>query len=199
MVFRASLEKKEEKERIRAELMRAALRLGAAHGFASLGLREVAREAGIAPTSFYRHFADMEELGMAIIRELAGSSLRGWGERLGDAADGGERLAALVDAMLATVARDAELARFIVAERVGAFDTFRALLRAELSQLASQLQSVFTGKGAEPVPPWAADAAVALLCDGCARALDEAKPGLPGLRLLVISALRRMLSPGERP
>ena len=193
MVFRASLEKKEEKERVRAELMRAALRLGAAHGFAGLGLREVAREGGIAPTSFYRHFADMEELGMAIIRELAGRTLRGWGERAA-AAVNGAMLPALVDAMLGAVARDPELLRFMVAERTGAASGFRALLRAELSLLSGSLQAALAGDEPGRLQPWAADAAVALLFDGCVRALDAPATSLPSLRAALIAALERLLA-----
>lgn len=34
---------------------------------ASLSLREIAREAGIAPNSFYRHFKDIDELAIALI------------------------------------------------------------------------------------------------------------------------------------
>ena len=36
-------------------------------GLDSLGLREVAREAGLAATSLYNHFPDMEALGLALI------------------------------------------------------------------------------------------------------------------------------------
>jgi len=35
----------------------------------ALGLREVAREAGMAAPSIYNHFADMEELGLALVDE----------------------------------------------------------------------------------------------------------------------------------
>lgn len=103
MAFRQpTLEKKEEKERVRAALLRAALHLGSLHGFAGLGLREVARQAGIAPTSFYRHFSDMQELGAALIREPVGSVLRGIGE---SALSGprGRFVTSLVDATLRTV------------------------------------------------------------------------------------------------
>ena len=41
--------------------------LSAERSFSNLSLREVAREAGIAPTSFYRHFRDMEELGLTLV------------------------------------------------------------------------------------------------------------------------------------
>lgn len=60
----------------RDDLIGAALALLGPHrSVSSLSLREVTREAGIAPNSFYRHFRDMDELAVALI-ELAGSSLR---------------------------------------------------------------------------------------------------------------------------
>ena len=37
--------------------------------FSALSLREVARGAGVVPTAFYRHFENMEELGLALIDE----------------------------------------------------------------------------------------------------------------------------------
>jgi AcrR family transcriptional regulator len=60
----------------REDLMAAALKLVGPHrSVSSLSLREVAREAGIAPNSFYRQFRDMDELAVALI-DLAGRSLR---------------------------------------------------------------------------------------------------------------------------
>lgn len=60
----------------REDLMAAALRLVGPHrSVSSLSLREVAREAGIAPNSFYRQFRDVDELAVALI-DLAGQSLR---------------------------------------------------------------------------------------------------------------------------
>ena len=50
--------------------MDAALKqLGANRAFSNLSLREVTRDAGIAPTSFYRHFDEMNELGLALVDE----------------------------------------------------------------------------------------------------------------------------------
>lgn len=58
------------------DLLMAALRLLGPHrSVSSLGLREVAREAGIAPNSFYRHFHDVDALAVALI-ERSGESLR---------------------------------------------------------------------------------------------------------------------------
>ncbi len=60
----------------REALLEAALAIaGPDRGLSSLTLREVAREAGIAPNSFYRHFHDTNELAVALI-EQAGDSLR---------------------------------------------------------------------------------------------------------------------------
>ena len=59
------------------ELMEAAVRLvDSNRSVSSLSLREIAREAGIAPNSFYRHFRDVDELAVALI-DRAGRSLRG--------------------------------------------------------------------------------------------------------------------------
>src|SRR5690554_779953 len=60
----------------RDDLIDAALKLIGPHrSISTLSLREVAREAGIAPNSFYRHFRDMDELAIALI-DRAGRSLR---------------------------------------------------------------------------------------------------------------------------
>lgn len=61
----------EQKQQTRHALMHAALTLmQTGRGFGSLSLREVARTAGIVPTGFYRHFADMNELGLALVAEV---------------------------------------------------------------------------------------------------------------------------------
>jgi AcrR family transcriptional regulator len=60
----------------REDLLSAALALiGPNRSLSTVSLREVAREAGIAPNSFYRQFRDMDELAIALI-DLAGRSLR---------------------------------------------------------------------------------------------------------------------------
>lgn len=60
----------------RDDLIAAALKLVGPHrSLSTLSLREVTREAGIAPNSFYRQFRDMDELAVALI-DLSGRSLR---------------------------------------------------------------------------------------------------------------------------
>jgi len=57
-------------------LMEAALRLAStSRSLGGLGLRELAREAGLNPNTFYRHFKDVEDLGLAVIRDIS-SQLR---------------------------------------------------------------------------------------------------------------------------
>ncbi len=52
-------------------LMEAALRLTATtRSLSALSLREVAREAGLNPNTFYRHFKNFDDLGLTIIKEM---------------------------------------------------------------------------------------------------------------------------------
>ena len=61
----------EQKQQPRKALMHAARHLmESGRGFSSLSLREVTRQAGIVPTGFYRHFRDMDELGLALVEEV---------------------------------------------------------------------------------------------------------------------------------
>ncbi|MFN2427220.1 MAG: HTH-type transcriptional repressor FabR [Candidatus Binatia bacterium] len=72
----APVSRAEQKQRTRGALMEAALRLmNGGRSYTSLGLREITREAGVVPTSFYRHFQDLDELGLALVEET-GLTLR---------------------------------------------------------------------------------------------------------------------------
>ena len=64
------------KDLTRAKLLQAALTLmGEGRSFTSLGLREIAREAGVVPNAFYRHFRNTDELGLVLVEEV-GITLR---------------------------------------------------------------------------------------------------------------------------
>jgi AcrR family transcriptional regulator len=197
-VLRVTPERKEEKERVRLALLRAALRLGAAHGFASLGLREVSRAAEIAPTSFYRHFADMEELGLAVITELVGPLFGRLRPRpTVDAVVGSldDMLHQLLDVAMIEVSGDPELVRFIVSEHSGAFGVLRVALRECFAGLAANLAAA-VGGGVEQrdEPSELADAAVVLLVDALERALDRAPDARAALAERSLSILRTLLA-----
>src|ERR1700712_1187872 len=57
----------ERKERTRRAILDAALRLCEHSSLVALSLRQVAKEVGIVPTAFYRHFDSIESLGLALV------------------------------------------------------------------------------------------------------------------------------------
>ncbi|RKG33145.1 TetR family transcriptional regulator [Acinetobacter guerrae] len=62
----------ERKQQSRQALLDAALQLSTAgRSFSSISLREVAREVGLVPTAFYRHFQDMDALGQELVDQVA--------------------------------------------------------------------------------------------------------------------------------
>jgi AcrR family transcriptional regulator len=171
---RINPEKKEDRERVARELLRVTLRLASEHGFVSLGLREVSRAAEIAPTSFYRYFSDMEELGRALIDGLAGPFIERW---IGPAtATGGEsRVVAIAAEALAETGRDPELMRFILAEQHGAIPGFRKALATKLTSVSDAVKDAIAAEvpGEGPAPEQAARAIVLLILGSCADLLDQ--------------------------
>lgn len=59
----------ERKERTRRAILDAGLALCEDSSMVALSLRQVAREVGIVPTAFYRHFDSIESLGLALVDE----------------------------------------------------------------------------------------------------------------------------------
>ena len=60
----------------RQRLIDAAIRLhGERRSFASLGIREIAREANLNPNTFYRHFESIDDLAVAAVEQI-GDRLR---------------------------------------------------------------------------------------------------------------------------
>ncbi len=65
-----------QKQITRSTLLQAVLEImSEGRGFGSLSLREITARAGLAPAAFYRHFANVEELGLALV-EACGVTLR---------------------------------------------------------------------------------------------------------------------------
>lgn len=198
-MLRLNPEKKEEKERVSLALLRATLQLANAHGFSSLGLREVSREAGIAPTSFYRHFADMEALGLTIVEDLVGTFVRGVVEHaLVPASDPLDIVEKIGHGTLACVAGDPELMRFILAERAGAIPSFRTALDRVLSGLRDALADAFTQEldrnPAKANSQHMASSAVVLLLEACGKALDEGPDHVPLLQEAAMGQINMLLA-----
>ncbi len=130
----------EQKLKTRRALMDAALRqLSADRGFGSLSLREVAREAGIAPTSFYRHFTDLDELGLALVDE-AGVALR---QLMRQARKRIEREGGAINTSVETfmeyLTDNANLFRLLLRERTGVSKIFRTAVQAEIDHFVTEL------------------------------------------------------------
>lgn len=67
--------RQQRKERTRQSILNTALELSAHEPMAALSLRTIAKEVGIVPTAFYRHFSSIEELSLALA-EMAIAALR---------------------------------------------------------------------------------------------------------------------------
>ncbi len=130
----------EQKLKTRRALMDAALRqLSAERGFGSLSLREVAREAGIAPTSFYRHFAELDELGLALVDE-GGVALRQLMRQARKRiARNGSAINTSVDTFMEYLHNNANLFRLMLRERTGVSKTFRTAIQAEIDHFVTEL------------------------------------------------------------
>lgn len=63
----------ERKQRTRRAILDAALRLSGEQTLAAVSLRQVAKEVGIVPTGFYRHFDSVDDLGLVLVEESFGS------------------------------------------------------------------------------------------------------------------------------
>ena len=131
----------ESKELTRQALLRAALKLLSRNSFDSISLREVTKEAGISPTAFYRHFDDMEALGLALVDESFESlhamlrAARTDPNLITNAID------ASVDTVVAATARNKLHFRFIARERYGGVKQIRRAIRHALQLFADDLST----------------------------------------------------------
>ncbi|WP_258239784.1 HTH-type transcriptional repressor FabR [Pseudidiomarina homiensis] len=129
-----------QKEKTRRALIQAAMnQLSAEHGYASLSLREVAREAGIAPTSFYRHFQNMEELGLTLVDE-GGLALRQLlRQSRQQIAKGGSIIRASVTTFMEFVANNTAIFRLLLQEKSGNSREFRLAVQREVEHFTAEL------------------------------------------------------------
>jgi AcrR family transcriptional regulator len=125
----------------RDDLLAAALRLIGPHrSVSTISLREIAREAGIAPNSFYRHFRDMDELAVALI-DLAGQSLRRIvGAARHRIASHGSLIRGSVEAFVEQVRADDKLMHVLLREGTVGSDAFKHAVDRELSFFEEELE-----------------------------------------------------------
>ncbi|MBW7470126.1 HTH-type transcriptional repressor FabR [Marinobacter sp. M216] len=189
----------EQKLRTRRALMDAALaQLSADRGFGSLSLREVAREAGIAPTSFYRHFSELDELGLALVDE-GGVALRQLMRQARKRiARDGSAISTSVETFMEYLGNNANLFRLMLRERTGVSKPFRTAIKAEIDHFVTELADDLHRVAEEQGKPLSdsrlvAEAMVTLVFNQGAEALDATNRERDELKVKLKTELRMIL------
>lgn len=127
------------KERTRRAILDAALELSSESTMAALSLRQVAKQVGIVPTAFYRHFDSVEALGVALVAESF-VSLR---TMLRDIRQGDPALADIVDRSITILVDHVHQQRahfaFIARERAAGPPAVRRAIRDEIARFEHEL------------------------------------------------------------
>ncbi|MGW7546807.1 TetR family transcriptional regulator [Streptomyces sp. NPDC054770] len=128
-----------QKQKTRQAFLDAALALLEEQSLSSLGLREVTRAVGVAPTAFYRHFRSTADLGVALVDEALGS-LHPM-VRTTVSTSGEERITRAVRLISDYVAAHPAHIRFIARERHGGVQPVREAIRDQLARFAEEVKT----------------------------------------------------------
>ncbi|UZW76793.1 HTH-type transcriptional repressor FabR [Alkalimarinus sediminis] len=153
--------------------------LTADRGFANLSLREVAREAGIAPTSFYRHFNELDELGLALVDEagLALRQLMRQARKRIEKNSSSSSVSTSIDTFMEYLASNTNHFRLLLRERTGLSKQFRTAIKAEIDHFSTELSEDLRRAGElknRPIddPQLVAEAMVTVVFNQGSEALD---------------------------
>ncbi|GGW46948.1 TetR family transcriptional regulator [Streptomyces bobili] len=130
-----------QKQKTRQALLDAALGLLEDQSLSSLGLREVTRAVGVAPTAFYRHFRSIADLGVALVEEALGSLHAMIRTTVTTAESSDERIARAVDLIARHVDGYPAHVRFIARERHGGVQPVREAIRDQLGRFAEEVRT----------------------------------------------------------
>ncbi|MFB1036043.1 MAG: HTH-type transcriptional repressor FabR [Sinobacterium sp.] len=169
------MNRQEQKLRTRRSIIEAAFSLlDEQRSLSSISLREVARAAGIAPTSFYRHFKDIDELGLTLVDE-AGLALR---QLMRQArvriASGGGVINTSVDTFMEFITANSNVFRLLLREHTGTSMAFRAAVLREIKHFNVELTDYTISNTGLPynIANLQAEAMVKLVFSAGAEALD---------------------------
>ena len=134
------MSRQEQKQKTRPNIIAGAFQLlNENRTLSAISLREVAREAGIAPTSFYRHFKDMDELGLTLVDE-AGLALR---QLMRQArrriASGGGVIDTSVDTFMEFISANSNVFRLLLREHTGTSAAYRLAVSREIQHFTDEL------------------------------------------------------------
>jgi AcrR family transcriptional regulator len=130
-----------QKLKTRQALLDAALGLLEEQSLSSLGLREVTRAVGVAPTAFYRHFRSTADLGVALVEEALGSLHPMIRTTVHPSGTSDERIARAVELIARHVAANPAHIRFIARERHGGVQPVRAAIQDQLARFAGEVKA----------------------------------------------------------
>lgn len=134
----------EKKQQTRQALMDAAIAMVATgRSFASLSLREVTRDGGVVPASFYRHFRDMDELGLALVDETCQQLRKLIRAARTTQAPGDNMLAASISTFLLYVENNRSAFHFLTRERYGGSKPIRDAIAREVRGFVVDLAADF--------------------------------------------------------
>ncbi|MFE1249365.1 TetR family transcriptional regulator [Streptomyces sp. NPDC058735] len=129
-----------QKQKTRQALLDAALGLLEEQSLSSLGLREVTRAVGVAPTAFYRHFRSTADLGAALVEEALGSLHPMIRTTVSGTGDGEERVVRTIELISRHVDGYPAHVRFIARERHGGVQPVREAIREQLTRFAGEVK-----------------------------------------------------------
>lgn len=107
--------------------------------YSSLSLREVAKRAGVVPNAFYRHFKDLDELGLALADEfgLLLRQIMRQARLQGLAAD--SMISDSVNFYIEHVLKEPALFRFMAQSVTGGSPAMREAMRNEMGHFAKEM------------------------------------------------------------
>jgi len=129
-----------QKQKTRQAFLDAALELLEEQSLGSLGLREVTRAVGVAPTAFYRHFRSIPDLGVALVDQALGSLHAMIRTTVIATDDPGQRIARAMELIESHVCAHPAHVRFVARERHGGVQPVREAIRAQLALFAEEVR-----------------------------------------------------------
>jgi len=161
--------RQQQKAETRQKLLdAAAAELASGRSFDTLSLREVSKLAGIAPTSFYRHFHDMGGLGLTLIEQCGESMRKLIHDVLHQASEGRSLIRASVETLFEYFYSNQGMSRMILQESMSRQPEFRRAAERLMQTMSGDLADYLEDEARERDVPLghariAADSMVAIL------------------------------------
>lgn len=136
----------ERKQQSRQALLTAALRLSTSgRSFSNLSLRELSREVGLVPTAFYRHFQDLNALGIELVDQVA-LNIKTVLYQLGQGylAEPQDNTRQSIERFFNAVSHDPLPWKFMISERWGGSSVIRQAIAREVDFLIADLGNALT-------------------------------------------------------